>query len=162
MSATLPSTRGGHLRRRLRDRPIFEEIPAGSGWRRIQVIDFGAESFLPAMAAGPVPGALANTQPVVLKATVRSDPFDSSTTTPTGTVRFYDAGQEIGTAPVLGGVATFVTNTLGGSTHDITAAYSGDTTFASSTSGVVPVAIRPLVTSTAISSDVTTTPGASR
>ena len=88
---------------------------------------------------------------------MRSDPFDSSTTTPTGTVRFYDAGQEIGTAPVLGGVADFVDeDMLGGSTHDITAAYSGDTTFASSTSGVVPVAIRPLVTSTAISSDVTT------
>ena len=129
---------------------LLEEIPTGSGWQR-HLLASGS-GFAPlGVAVGPAGSSLANTQGVVLTATVRSDPFDSSATTPTGTVTFYDAGQEIGVAPVLGGVATFTTTTLGGGPHDITAIYSGDTKFGSSTSGGGPLQIQPLVTSTTLS-----------
>jgi hypothetical protein len=55
--------------------------------------------------------------------------------TPTGTVSFYDATVLLGTAPLNStGTATLQTNSLAEGTHSITAAYSGDTNFAPSTS----------------------------
>ncbi len=54
--------------------------------------------------------------------------------TPTGTVTFSDGGTTIGTGTLSAGVATFSTSTLTSGSHSITAAYSGDTNFAVSTS----------------------------
>lgn len=45
---------------------------------------------------------------------------------PTGTVVFKDNGIEIGSADLLAGEASFLTNSLAISTHSITAEYSGD------------------------------------
>ena len=71
----------------------------------------------------------------------------AATGIPTGTVTFTIDGQA--QAPVslteVGGLdqATFTTSTLMPGTHTITAAYSGDTTFASSGSNPVSVTISP-------------------
>jgi hypothetical protein len=74
--------------------------------------------------------------PVTLTATV-SDSSTGSTGTPTGTVSFYDGAALLGTSSVGAGVATLSTAAfpLGAST--ITAVYSGDTDFTTSTSSAV-------------------------
>jgi hypothetical protein len=53
---------------------------------------------------------------------------------PTGTVTFNDGTTEMGMASLTNGVATFSTSSLTVGTHSITGVYSGDTTFAGSTS----------------------------
>jgi len=56
--------------------------------------------------------------------------------TPTGSVTFYDntSGAALGSANLIGGVASYTTPALAGGTHSITAIYSGDFNFASVTS----------------------------
>lgn len=55
----------------------------------------------------------------------------------TGTVTFFDGATAIGTVPVSGGTATFPTQFMVSGTHSITAVYSGDVGFDSSTSSIV-------------------------
>src|SRR5262249_11370778 len=60
--------------------------------------------------------------------------------TPTGTVTFSEGSATLGTATLNGGgVATFMTSFSTPGTHTITAAFAGDTNFASST-GTAPAA----------------------
>src|SRR5436190_8464156 len=54
--------------------------------------------------------------------------------TPTGTVTFKDGATTLGTGTLSGGTATFSTSSLASGNHSITATYSGDTNFSSSTS----------------------------
>jgi hypothetical protein len=69
--------------------------------------------------------------PVTFTATVTS----STSGMPTGIVTFLDGTASLGTrALTSGAVATFTTSTLTVGTHSITAAYSGDSKFATSTS----------------------------
>jgi len=53
---------------------------------------------------------------------------------PTGTVQFFDGVNSLGTAAVSGGTASVTTSALAVGTHFITASYSGDATYAGSTS----------------------------
>ena len=53
---------------------------------------------------------------------------------PTGTVTFLDGSSTIGTGTLSNGLATFSTSSLSVGTHTITAQYSGDSNFLSSTS----------------------------
>ena len=64
-----------------------------------------------------------------------------NTTTPTGTVQFKDGGVNLGAAVSLnaGGVATLTTSTLTAGTHAITAEYSGDANFNTSTGSLSQV-----------------------
>lgn len=63
---------------------------------------------------------------------------------PTGTVTFYDDGASIGTGALNSGTATLAVSNLSVGTHsNITAAYSGDTDNAASTSGAVTETINP-------------------
>jgi hypothetical protein len=55
----------------------------------------------------------------------------------TGTIAFMDAATTLGTVPISGNTATFSISTLVTSTHSITAVYSGDINFLSSTSAAV-------------------------
>jgi hypothetical protein len=66
--------------------------------------------------------------------------------TPTGTVRFYDNGSLLNTATLSGSSATYSTASLApGIDHTITATFSGDTNFTTSTSAVTTtVAVAPL------------------
>jgi len=70
---------------------------------------------------------------------------------PTGSVNFLANGNVIGAGTVnASGVATFATSTLAAGTYSITAAYSGDTNDAGSTSAAVSLTISLATTATAI------------
>lgn len=60
-----------------------------------------------------------------------------SSTTPTGTVTFYDGTTALGTATLSAGVATYSTSSLSVGSHTITAVYAGDAPYAASTSNAV-------------------------
>jgi hypothetical protein len=63
---------------------------------------------------------------------------------PTGDVALVTpAGPYAGVYPLVNGVANFVTSSLPGGTYNLTARYSGDGTFAASTSAAVPLNITP-------------------
>jgi hypothetical protein len=87
--------------------------------------------------------------PVTFVATIRGPGA-----TPTGTVTFKDGTLVLGTAAVVGGSASFTTTTLSatGTTHDITAVYSGDANNLPSGSATLRQAIVLTATSTTISS----------
>jgi hypothetical protein len=60
----------------------------------------------------------------------------STTITPTGTVTFYNGGQQIpnSTSTLNGGIATFSIATLNAGTYSVTAEYSGDVNYSGSSS----------------------------
>lgn len=82
----------------------------------------------------------------------------STVTSPasTGTVQFYDGTTALGSAlAVANGTATYTTTSLTGGTHSITAVYSGDANFATSTSPVFTENIQGItLTGTAITGTV--------
>ncbi len=61
----------------------------------------------------------------------------SSAGTPTGSVDFYDGATLLGSGTLASGVATYATSSLTSGTHSITAAYAGDSNFATITSSAV-------------------------
>jgi hypothetical protein len=69
-------------------------------------------------------------QPVTFTANV-------SPSTATGTVQFFDGSTSLGTVALSGGQASLTTSTLSTAKHSITAVYSGNANFASSTSAVL-------------------------
>jgi hypothetical protein len=56
--------------------------------------------------------------------------------TPTGTVQFLDGATIVGSANLSGGIGTVSTSLLTPGSHSITAAYTGESGFAASTSGI--------------------------
>jgi hypothetical protein len=69
----------------------------------------------------------------------------------TGWVSFQQNGVEIGSAPLVSGTATFNTaGNLGAGTYNVVAVYTGDSTYAPSTSAAQSVTINPAVTSTTL------------
>jgi Big-like domain-containing protein len=107
------------------------------------------------LSASPNP-AIAG-QSVTLTATIAPPPTGSSL----GTVSFFNSSTLLNTANVTAaGVATFATSTLPAGSDNITAAYSGNTAFAESTSPALALTVgtaatftvttpQPLVTATA-------------
>ncbi|MGD0156426.1 MAG: Ig-like domain repeat protein [Terracidiphilus sp.] len=87
-------------------------------------------------------GSINPGQSVTLTATVAS----ATTGTPTGSVNFYDGTTLLNTATLSGGTASYITTALpAGSTHQVTAVYSGDINFlTSSTTASIPVVVAPL------------------
>ncbi len=76
---------------------------------------------------------------VTLTATVAAA---SGSGTPTGSVTFSDASGKLGSAVNLSsGVATYTTTSLAAGSYSFTATYSGDSTYATSTSSSVPLAV---------------------
>jgi hypothetical protein len=69
---------------------------------------------------------------------------------PTGTVAFFDGSAQIGSATLSGGVTQFTAagGALAAGTHSISARYSGDTNFVSSTSGALAETVSAAPTST--------------
>jgi N-acetylneuraminic acid mutarotase len=91
-------------------------------------------------------------QPVTFTATV----VPGNSTAPTGTVQFQDGGVNLGSAVALtssGSVysAQLQTSSLSVGTHSITAIYSGDTNFFTSTSAAISQVVKSAVTITSIS-----------
>ena len=90
-------------------------------------------------------------QSVTFKATVTPS---SGGGTPTGTVTFKSGTKTLGTKTLSGGVAKFSSKTLAAGTHSITAVYSGDTSFTSSTSNAVSQVVNQASTTTGLVSSV--------
>ena len=63
---------------------------------------------------------------------------------PTGTVTFLIGGSPAGTGTLSNGTAAFTTSGLTAGTHQVTARYEGDATFAASTSDAVAVTVNPV------------------
>jgi Bacterial Ig-like domain (group 3)/FG-GAP repeat len=77
----------------------------------------------------------------------------SASSTPDGSVTFYDGTTALGTGTLnSSGVATYSTTSLAAGSHSITAAYGGNSTFAASTSAAttVTVAATPVVATTTV------------
>lgn len=70
----------------------------------------------------------------------------------TGSVTFLDGPTPIGTAAFANGGAKLAISTLTGGAHSITAQYSGDANFASSTSTAITETVNPAATSTMVTS----------
>ena len=68
--------------------------------------------------------------------------------TPTGTVLFSNGGTTLGTVSLSGKPAVFTTTVLPVGTDSISAAYSGDTNFAGSTSNSVSQVVTPMASGT--------------
>jgi hypothetical protein len=65
----------------------------------------------------------------------------SGSGTPTGSVIFLDGQSQIGTSPLSASSSSFTSTSLSAGTHSITAAYSGDTNYAGSTSAPVSITV---------------------
>ncbi len=87
-------------------------------------------------------------QSVTLTATVVA--VTSGAGTPTGTVKFFIGTTLLGTGTLSNGVATLATTALPAGNDSITAEYSGDSTFTSSTSTAVTVPVTQASTTTTV------------
>ncbi|MGE5644792.1 MAG: DUF4082 domain-containing protein [Acidobacteriota bacterium] len=93
---------------------------------------------------------------VTLTATV-----SSSSGTPTGSVQFRDGSTVLATATLSSGRASLATSTLSAGSHSLTAYYTGNSTYAASTSAAVSVTVNsnPATTTTVSSSANPSTSG---
>jgi hypothetical protein len=70
----------------------------------------------------------------------------------TGTITFSSGSSTLGTGALSSGTATLTTSALTAGTDSVTAAYSGDTTYASSTSSAITITVNAVSSSTTPSS----------
>jgi hypothetical protein len=87
---------------------------------------------------------------VTLTATVSP----TTTGTPTGTVTFTNFGGTLGTATLSGGKATLTVSNFSVNAHPITAKYSGDSNYLTSTSGTFTQTVNKAATSVTITSSL--------
>lgn len=78
---------------------------------------------------------------------------------PTGAVLFYDGTTLLGTQMLNAGVATYTTSALAVGAHSITAAYAGDSNFASVTSSAVTDVVEDFTFAAQNGGSVTASPG---
>lgn len=99
-------------------------------------------------------------QPITLTGTVTPSVSGANIATPTGSVTFFDGTTSLGTGGLscTGGVCTgtFTSTLTPGRTHSLTAKYSGDVNFATSTSAAQSAAGGTLPSVTALSSSTFT------
>lgn len=91
-------------------------------------------------------------QSVTLTATVTAVAPGSGT--PTGTVTFKGGAATLGSGTLSGGIATFTLSSLALGSHNITAVYGGDTSFATSTSSTLTQGVNKANTTTTLSASV--------
>ena len=77
-----------------------------------------------------------------------------SSSAATGSVEFFDGSTSLGAAPLSGGTALLLTSALAAGNHSITATYSGDSSYATSTSVALMQTVNsnPIGTATALTS----------
>ena len=99
---------------------------------------------------------------ITFRATVA--PSTQAVNAPTGSVTFLDGTTPIGSASIVGGVASFSTTTLALGTHTITASYDGDADYAPSQQSLTQVVnLRPtLMSLTVVRQEVATSARRSR
>jgi autotransporter-associated beta strand protein len=91
-------------------------------------------------------------QPVTFTATVTVSLPGAGT--PTGTVTFKDGATTLATVTLAAGSATFTTSSLAAGGHPITAQYSGDSSFLTSTSSLLTQTVGAGATTTSIASSL--------
>lgn len=91
------------------------------------------------------PASVAANGSVVLTATIAS----ATAGTPTGTVTFKDGATSLGFVTLASGTASYTAKSLSVGAHSITAIYSGDNTFSTSTSSTVMVSVTAAVSTVA-------------
>lgn len=99
-------------------------------------------------------------QPISLTAVVTNSGNGTGTYTFGGSISFYDSGKLIGIAPVANNQATTTLALSGSRTHNITATYTGDSNWATSTSGAVAVTPTILPSSIHLTTSVSNTSSA--
>jgi Glycoside hydrolase family 44/Bacterial Ig-like domain (group 3) len=107
----------------------------------ISVFVFTAGASTPSASTTTVTAS--STQPrqgqsVTLTATVAPS---SGSGTPVGSVTFFDGTTQLGTGTLSGGQATYSTTSLSVGSHSITAAYGGDSNYASSNSTALTITV---------------------
>jgi hypothetical protein len=126
-------------------------VPAASGGRLsdyVQVIQNGTLTVTKA----PVVITTALSTPSIaygLNVTMTANVASTTSGVPTGTIKFLDNGNAVGSAVLTNGIATFTTAGLQVGTHVIVPVYSGDTDFiasaaSASSSGSNTILITPL------------------
>jgi hypothetical protein len=98
---------------------------------------FGASPTTVTLAASPNPTTFG--QPVLLTATVAP--------APSGKVTFYDGAAMLGSSPLASGTAARATTLLPSGTRFLHASYSGDSTYAFSTSPILTQTVNTVPTS---------------
>jgi hypothetical protein len=128
----------------------------GRGFPRIVngVVDIGAFEAHHATTTAVVSSANPSVygQSVTFTATVTA--ADPGFGAPTGSVTFRDGSTTLGTGTLAAGIANFTTTKLATRHHAITAVYSGDSTFATSTSAALSQIVNQDGTTTAVIASV--------
>jgi hypothetical protein len=89
-------------------------------------------------------------QSVTFTATITGSPVKGVTTTPTGTITFFNGTTQLGApVPISSGTASLSTTALPVGTDSITAQYSGDTNYVPTTSAALPQVVGQATSSTA-------------
>jgi hypothetical protein len=115
-------------------------------------VTVSAQVTTTSLNASPNPVPLGQT--LTMTATVRG----TGSTAPGGTVSFMNGSTLLGTANLnSSGVATLTTNSLAAETYSLTAQYSSDASFLSSTSAAVSVTVNTQTTTTGQSFSLNTT-----
>ncbi len=100
------------------------------------------------------PAAITVSQTVTLTATV--SPAVANSLPLTGSVTFYDGATALGTVTLSGGTAALQSHTLTVGSHSLTAVYSGDVNFLSSTSAARAQQVNKAATTTGLTSNPST------
>jgi hypothetical protein len=119
---------------------------------------YGAVSIPPALTSTTA-ALTASSATISTGASITFTATITPTSGPTGTVTFYDGTAVLGTQTITSGTATYTTSTLSAGSHTITAVYSGDTAFSTSTSSAIPInvnAVSFVATTTTLASSTTT------
>ena len=122
-------------------------------------IPSGTAATTTTLSLAPSSVSAGSTGPVVMTATIAPT---SGSGTPTGTATFFNGSTQIATSTLSSGVTTLNYNasSLAAGTYSITATYSGDNTFAGSTSSAQTLTVtKPTYSMSATA--VTVSPGAS-
>jgi hypothetical protein len=131
----------------------------GPGFPRIvnSIVDIGA--FERALATNTTLKSSANPSVIgqVITFTATVAPAKTSSTVPTGTISFYVGSVLAKVATLVAGVATYTTSSLPLGSSTITAVYSGDQNYATSTSAVLTQAVNT-TSSPTVSSAAATAP----
>ena len=109
--------------------------PSASGAVKIQISPLVLDTTITLAASST---SLTQGSTLTLSAAIKAS---SGTSSPIGTVTFFDGSKTIGTAPLSSGIATLTTATLPAGLQTITANYSGTVVYRQSTSNPINVTI---------------------
>ena len=129
---------------------VFAINYAGGAGHDVVLTVLGQTSTMLTSSVGVAPNAAVFGQSVTFTATVSAN--SPITGTPTGTVTFLDGSNVLGTASLSQGSATFTTSTLNIGSHNITASFSGTSSWLNSMGSMFQVVNQAATTTTLVSS----------